>query len=95
MAGWRCFKSELLPMMTPTHGFTGGAEAGVVTRRGNGEREKEVSREEYIAAVNRYGERGAVLSTTTEPPFITHRTLSMTTLMSASGSPSTAVMSAK
>ena len=36
-----------------------------------------------------------VLSTTTAPPFITHRTLVSTTLMSASGSPSTAVMSAK
>jgi len=42
-----------------------------------------------------YGDLAAVLSTTTVPPFITHRTLSMTTLMSASGSPSTAVMSAK
>ena len=36
-----------------------------------------------------------VLSTTTVPPFITHCTLSSTTLMSASGSPSTATMSAK
>ena len=36
-----------------------------------------------------------VLSTTTAPPFITHFTLLSTTLMSASGSPSTATMSAK
>src|SRR5581483_6557694 len=36
-----------------------------------------------------------VLSTTTAPPFITQRTLLMVTLTSASGSPSTATMSAK
>ncbi len=36
-----------------------------------------------------------VLSTTTTPPFITQRTLWITALMSSSGFPSTAVMSAK
>ena len=37
--------------------------------------------------------RAFVLSTTTTPPFITHLTLLITTLMSAIGSPSTATMS--
>jgi hypothetical protein len=36
-----------------------------------------------------------VRSTTTLPPFITHRTFRMTTPMSCNGSPSTATMSAK
>src|SRR5271155_3150990 len=38
---------------------------------------------------------GAILSTTTAPPFMTQRTLLMVTLTSANGSPSTATISAK